>query len=247
MSTDTLNDLRAAWLATISAADRAGAQLHGAGPPGRRLPWQDAVTECWRALSLVYAGLAADRESPGGSVGDLLTGLRAARVDADRAAALAARVRWRLGATEDRLRRTRDVADVVAARRLATAITRLDLVAARLAVGGRRIDSSVAALTGELAARPSPPRPTSNDNDAHHANQATHDNRATDANQANHADHADHADYDDYDDGRADDDGSAAVIACGCRAASALVTRRHRLTRPRPHRRALTMIRERRW
>ncbi|MBM0233150.1 hypothetical protein JNW91_15535 [Micromonospora sp. STR1_7] len=102
MSVGTVDDLREAWLATIAAADRAGAHLHGAGPPGRRLPWQDAVTECWRALSLVYAGLAADRNSPAASVGDLVAGLRVARVDADRAAALAARVRWRLGATEDR-------------------------------------------------------------------------------------------------------------------------------------------------
>lgn len=59
MNPETVDDLRDAWLATIAAADRAGAQLHGAGPPGRRLPWQDAVTECWRALSPVYAGLAA--------------------------------------------------------------------------------------------------------------------------------------------------------------------------------------------
>ncbi|MGC4847930.1 hypothetical protein ACLQ3F_11860 [Micromonospora sp. DT15] len=213
MSTDAVDDLRAAWLATISATDRAGAQLHGVGPAGRRLPWQDAVTECWRALSLVYAGLAADRGSPGGSVGELLAGLRAARVDADRAAGPAARVRWRLSATEDRLRRTRKGVDAVAARHFAAAITRLDLVVARLAVGGCRIDRSVAALTGESAAPPPPARPTG------------------------------HRDAD-HDNGRA---GDAEVIACGCRAASVLVTRRHRLTRPRPHRRALTMIRERRW
>ncbi|MGI5519576.1 hypothetical protein ACQEUX_01290 [Micromonospora sp. CA-259024] len=116
MSTDTVDDLRDAWLATIAATDRAGAQLHGAGPPGRRLPWQDAVTECWRTLSLVYAGLAADRESPAGSAGEVLAGLPAARVDADRAAALAARVRRRLGATEDRLRRTGIVSDANATR-----------------------------------------------------------------------------------------------------------------------------------
>ncbi|MET7949586.1 hypothetical protein [Micromonospora sp. NPDC005324] len=236
MSTDSLDDLRAAWLATISAADRAGAQLHGTGPPGRRLPWQDAVTECWRALSLVYAGLAADRQSPGGSVGDLLVGLHAARIDADRAAALAARVRWRLIATEDRLRRTRKVADVVAARHFAAAITRLDLVVARLAVGGCRIERSVAALTGHSMAAPAchsvaapdgepaaPPRPADHDND----NDADHD-RASGAD-------------------RASDAGSAEVIARGCRAASALVTRRHRLTRQRAHRRAFTMIKERRW
>lgn len=130
-------------MATMAAADRAGAHLHGAGPPGRRLPWQDAVTECWRALSLVYAGLAADRNSPGGSARELLAGLRAARVDADRAAALAARVRWRLWAAGDRLRPTRIVADAIAARHVAAAISRLDLVGARLAVGGCRIDRTV--------------------------------------------------------------------------------------------------------
>ncbi|GAA2195421.1 hypothetical protein [Micromonospora lupini] len=147
---DPVDDLRDAWLATIAAADRAGAHLHGSGSPGRRLPWQDAVTECWRALSLVYAGLAADRASAAtATAGELLAGLRAARVDADRAAALAARTRWRLGAAEDRLRRTHSVADVVAARRFSAAITRLDLVVARLAVGACRIDRSVAGLTGE--------------------------------------------------------------------------------------------------
>ncbi|MFE9918891.1 hypothetical protein ACFYPG_27415 [Micromonospora sp. NPDC005553] len=244
MSTDAVDDLRTAWLATISAADRAGAQLHGAGPPGRRLPWQDAVTECWRALSLVYAGLAADRRSPGGSVGDLLAGLHAARIDADRAAILAARVRWRLSAAEDRLRRTREVADVVAARHLAAAITRLDLVVARLAVGRCRIERSVAALIGCSVATPDersiaaltgepgePPEPrqrpshsaTSHDTDAAHDNDSD-------------------ADHD-----RASDAGSAELIARGCQAASALVTRRRRLTRARAHRRALAMIRERRW
>ncbi|WP_433649765.1 hypothetical protein ACQP2C_24655 [Micromonospora zamorensis] len=205
MSTDTVDDLRTAWLATMSAADRAGTHLHGAGPPGRRLPWQDAVTECWRALSLVYAGLAADRNSPGGSAGDL----RDACVDADRAAALAARVRWRLGAAEDRLRRTRIAADEVAARHVAAAISRLDLVGALLAVGGCRIDRTVAALTGEPTA---PPRPTS------------HRNADSDS-----------------------DSDSAELVARGCRAASVLVTRRYRLSRPRRHRSALTMIRDRRW
>ncbi|MEU8154929.1 hypothetical protein AB0B94_14775 [Micromonospora sp. NPDC048986] len=162
---------------------------------------------------LVYAGLAAYRESPGGSVGDLLAGLHAARFDADRAAALAARVRWRLSAAEDRLRRTRKAADVVAARHIAAAITRLDLVVARLGVGSCRIERSVAALTEEPAAPPAPSRPASHDNDGEHDNHA----------------------------------GSADVIARGCHAASALVARRHRLTRPRAHRRALTMIRRRRW
>ncbi|MBQ1020502.1 hypothetical protein KBX71_21870 [Micromonospora sp. D93] len=121
------------------------------------------------------------------------------------------------------------MADVVAARQLAAAITRLDLVVARLAVGGCRIDRSVAALTGEPPAQPSPAQPTSDDNDADHHSRASHDNEA------------------DHDSDRVGDAGSAEVIARGSRAASALVTRRHRLTGPRTHRRALTMIRERRW
>ncbi|MEU8214213.1 hypothetical protein AB0C47_00405 [Micromonospora taraxaci] len=228
MSTDTVDDLRDAWLATISAADRAGAHLHGAGPLGRRLPWQDAVTECWRALSLVYAGLAASTRPPGSSAGDLLAGLRSARVDADRAAALAARVRWRLGAAEDQLRRTRIGADAVAARQFAAAITRLDLVGARLAVGGRRIDQSVATLNGALAA---PPGFVSRGDGA--------DDAGNDSNAGNDANHASDAGVDTRD---ADSDRvRAEQIACGCHAASALVVRRHR------RRRARMTIRRRRW
>ncbi|MEU7655092.1 hypothetical protein AB0C41_24095 [Micromonospora taraxaci] len=260
MSTDTVDDLRDAWLATISAADRAGAHLHGAGPLGRRLPWQDAVTECWRALSLVYAGLAAstrppgtsarqppgslntrspgtsarrsqegsDTRSPGSSVGDLLAGLRSARVDADRAVALAARVRWRLGVAEDQLRRTRIVADAVAARQFAAAITRLDLVGARLAVGGRRIDQAVAALIGVLAAPPRRSGGTETSGDAHRADTATSDIRsASDTGGDTRDAHSDRV--------------RAEQIACGCHAASALVARRHR------RRRARMMIRGRRW
>ncbi|MEV4499338.1 hypothetical protein AB0J84_27030 [Micromonospora arborensis] len=224
MSHDTVDDLRNAWLATIAAADRAGAYLHGAGqPPGRRLSWQDAVTECWRALSLVYAGLAADRRAPTGSAGDLLAGLRAARVDADRAAALAARVRWRLGATEDRLRRTRIVADAVAARRFAAAITRLDLVGARLAVGGCRIDRSVAALTGKPAALTGEPAALTGEPATPTGEPAAPPHRPTSVS---------HEDAD----SRSTDE-----IARGCHVASALVTRRRR------RRRRLTMLRERRW
>ncbi|MEU3456107.1 hypothetical protein ABZ671_21295 [Micromonospora sp. NPDC006766] len=149
----TLHTLRDAWLATIAAADRAGGHLDGVGPPGRRLPWQDAVTECWRALGLVYAGLSEARLAPE-SAGDLLDGLRAARADADRAAALAATVRWRLAATEDRLRHPYGDGGQqgpAAARRFAAAIARLDLVAARLAVG--------AASTGGPARSPARPNP----------------------------------------------------------------------------------------
>ncbi|MGC5330882.1 hypothetical protein [Micromonospora sp. DT62] len=161
-----VDGLRDAWLATIAAADRAGGLLHGAGPPGRRLPWQDAVTECWRALSLVHAGLGVARAGAG-SAGDLLAGLRAARADADRAAAEAARTRWWLAAAEDRIRRrpepsgptfggalpqrpgaARDPGDLAAAGRFRAAVARLDLVAARLALGGRAIDRWAAALAG---------------------------------------------------------------------------------------------------
>jgi hypothetical protein len=221
-----VDDLRDAWLATISAADRAAAHLHGAGPLGRRLPWQDAVTECWRALSLVYTGLAASTRPPGSSVGELLAGLRAAHIDADRAVALAARVRWRLGAAEDQLRRTRIVADAVAARQFAAAITRLDLVGARLAVGGRRIDQSVTALIGVLAAPPeSGSRGGSGDDAGNDSNAGNDANRAGDAG----------GDSSDSDRVRAEQ------IACGCHAASALVARRHR------RRRARMMIRGRRW
>ncbi|MGW5580047.1 hypothetical protein [Micromonospora chokoriensis] len=226
MSTDTVDDLRDAWLATISAADRAGAHLHGAGPLGRRLPWQDAVTECWRALSLVYAGLAASTRPPESSVGGLLAGLHCARVDADRAAALAARVRWRLGAAEDQLRRTRIVADAVAARQFAAAVTRLDLVGARLAVGGRRIDESVAALIGVLAAPPGRRGDTATNGDAQRADSTTSDYRS-----------ASNAGGDSPDSDRV----RAEQIACGCHAATALVARRHR------RRRARMMIRGRRW
>ncbi|MBQ1073067.1 hypothetical protein KBX06_07815 [Micromonospora sp. C31] len=176
--------LRDAWLATIAAADRAGGLLHGAGPPGgllhgagppgRRLPWQDAVTECWRALSLVHAGLGVARAGSG-SAGDLLAGLRAARADADRAAAEAARTRWWLAAAEDRIRRrpersgpasggalplrpdaAGDPGDLVAAGRFRAAVARLDLVAARLALGGRAIDRW-AALAGDPEPAPALP------------------------------------------------------------------------------------------
>ncbi|WFE52716.1 hypothetical protein [Micromonospora sp. WMMD1155] len=226
MTVGTVDELRDAWLATIAAADRAGAQLHGAGPPGRRLPWQDAVTECWRALSLVYAGLAGDRHSPAGSAGELLADLRAARVDADRAAVSAARVRWRLAAAEDRLRRTRSVADVVAAGHFAGAITRLDLVSARLAVGSRRIDQSVAALISVLAAPPVRSGGTATNGDTHRADSTTSDNRiASDAGGENPE----------------SDRVRAEQIAHGCHAASALVARRHR------RRRAPMMSRGRRW
>ncbi|MEV0329489.1 hypothetical protein AB0H63_24030 [Micromonospora echinospora] len=165
LTDDLVDDLRSAWLALIAANDRAGAYLHGAGSPTRRQPWREAVTECWRALGLVYAGLAearADPDTPAGST-SLLAGLRLARADADRAAALAARVRHRLGAAEDRLRRTGRADGLVAARRFAAASARLDLVAARLAVGARAIDRYAARLAGVPEPAPTPRGATGTD------------------------------------------------------------------------------------
>ncbi|SCL15847.1 hypothetical protein GA0070616_0849 [Micromonospora nigra] len=172
---DAVDRLRDAWLATIAAADRAGGLLHGAGPPGRRLPWQDAVTECWRALGLVHAGLGEARAGSG-NAGDLLAGLRLARADAHRAAAEAARTRWWLAAAEDRLRRrhraavdpprrtdarlpdhARQAGELAAANRFRAAVARLDLVAARLALGGRAIDRWAAALAGDPEPTPALP------------------------------------------------------------------------------------------
>ncbi|MFI9640044.1 hypothetical protein ACIG87_08245 [Micromonospora sp. NPDC051925] len=152
----TVDDLRAAWLVTLAAADRAGAQLHGAVPPGRRVPWQDAVVECWRALNLAYA--VPDEQ--GGSAGELLAELGRARLDAELATALIGVVRHRLGAAEDRLRRTGGAAELVAARRLGAARHRLDLAAARLAVGGRRVDRYTANLAGRPEPEPPPPPAT---------------------------------------------------------------------------------------
>ncbi|WP_328344489.1 hypothetical protein [Micromonospora sp. NBC_00421] len=152
----TVDDLRVAWLSTLAAADRAGAQLHGAGPPGRQVPWQDAVVECWRALNLAHAV----PDDAGGSAGELLAGLRAARLDAELATALVGVVRHRLGAAEDRLRRTGGAADLVAARRLGAARHRLDLAAARLAVGGRRVDRYAANVSGSPEPEPPPPPAT---------------------------------------------------------------------------------------
>ncbi|BCJ61225.1 hypothetical protein [Micromonospora endophytica] len=171
-----LDGLRDAWSATIVAADRAGSLLHGAGPLGRRLPWQDAVTECWRALGLLHAGLGEAR-AVSGAAGDLIAGLRTARNDADRAAAGAARTRWWLAAAEDGIRRAhrpqvshpasgvdgraRPVVPLTATRRFGLAVHRLDLVAVRLAVGQRAIDRWVAALHGH--SEPAPTLPIATD------------------------------------------------------------------------------------
>ncbi|MEH1013014.1 hypothetical protein V6U90_07875 [Micromonospora sp. CPCC 206060] len=159
---ESLDDLRTAWATIIVASDRAGAQAHGSGLTRRLAPWQGALTECWQALGLVYSGLTEARRdpaTPGGSAGELLAGLHAARADADRAAALAAAVRLRLIVAEDRLRRTGSPAGLLAARRWGAAVRRLDLVAARLAVGSRAIQRYADSLAG--VSEPAPPRPPS--------------------------------------------------------------------------------------
>ncbi|BCL12899.1 hypothetical protein [Micromonospora sagamiensis] len=139
------------------------------------LPWPETLTECWRTLALLYARLAEARTAtPGGTTGtisqsdrvaspasNILAGLRVARADAERVAALAARMRRRVSAAEDLLRRTAGVDALVAARRCATAVARLDLVAARLAIGARAADRHVARLAGTPAPAPGsrPARP----------------------------------------------------------------------------------------
>ncbi|MFI6230715.1 hypothetical protein ACIBCR_25780 [Micromonospora echinospora] len=114
-----------------------------------RLPWPETLTECWRALGTLHARLAEARTgAPAGSAESMLAGLRAAGVDAERAAALAARVRRQVSAADDLLRRTGGADALVAAGRCAAAVARLDLVAARLAVGARTVDRYAARLAG---------------------------------------------------------------------------------------------------
>ncbi|MBO4207459.1 hypothetical protein [Micromonospora echinofusca] len=156
-----LDELRTACAAIVTAADRAGSVLHGTGRLGNHpASFPRAVVDAWAALGAVYAGLDAARklpEAPSGNVGTMLAGLRAARNDAARAAASARVVRLRLTVAVDRLTRTQTPAGLVAARRLDAAIVRLDLVAARLAVGGRALDR-YAAVLGH-AGNPGRPKP----------------------------------------------------------------------------------------
>ena len=138
---------------------------HGQGGPApAQLP--PGTTDAWQALGEVYAGLHEARhlpDAPAGNAGRVLAGLRDARDNADRAAALATTTRLRLTVAADRLRRTGAPAALVAARRFTAAIARLDLVSARLAVGGQAIDRYAAALTHAASpprlALPAPPRP----------------------------------------------------------------------------------------
>ncbi|MEO3748895.1 hypothetical protein [Plantactinospora sp. B5E13] len=159
------DELRAACLTVEAAVDRATRQLVGADLPllhAGPTRWSGALTDAWAALNLVYAGIAEARKLPGAepaSVRELIDGLAAAQADAERAGGVVTRVRRQLATAEDRLRRTSgDPAARVAAARWRTAIARLDLVAARLALGARAIDRYVDSLTGTAP----PPRPRAN-------------------------------------------------------------------------------------
>jgi hypothetical protein len=159
--------VRAICAGIVTATDQAGSQLHSTDRADQRLTsFHRALTDAWQALGEVYAGLHDARhlpDAPVGSAGRVLAGLRGARDNADRAAALATSTRLRLTVAADRLRRTGAPAALVAARRFTAAIARLDLVTARLAVGGRAIDRYAAALTHAASparlALPAPPRP----------------------------------------------------------------------------------------
>jgi thioredoxin reductase (NADPH) len=157
----TLDDLRTVWTRVVTAVDRAASGLHGVDRAGQRTAvLHRAAVDAWQALGEVYLGLQqAQRlpDAPGASVAGVLAGLRAARADVADAAALATAVRQRLTVAADRLTRTGSAAGLVAARRSTAAIARLDLVCARLAVGGLALDRYAAALTH--AAGPPPPAP----------------------------------------------------------------------------------------
>ncbi|MEH1012766.1 hypothetical protein V6U90_06555 [Micromonospora sp. CPCC 206060] len=160
---DGLDELRTTCASIVTATDRAGSVLHGTNQAGNQpASFPRAIVDAWAALGAVYAGLDAARqlpEAPSGNIGMMLAGLRAARDDADRAAALATGVRLRLTVAVDRLTRTGSPAGLVAARRLGAAIARLDLVTARLAVGGRALDR-YAAVLGHAGSPGCPALPT---------------------------------------------------------------------------------------
>lgn len=149
------DELRAACLTVEAAVDRATRQLND-----QPTHWSGALTDAWAALNLVYAGISEARKLPGAEpagVRELVNGLAAARADAERAGGVVTRVRRQLAVAEDRLRRTSgDPAARIAAERWRTAIARLDLVAARLALGARAIDRYVDGLAGTT---PAPPKP----------------------------------------------------------------------------------------
>ncbi|MDG4788683.1 hypothetical protein O7626_22615 [Micromonospora sp. WMMD1102] len=156
-------ELRTACLAVQSALDRADRQITETDDPlstAALTRWHDALTDAWTALSLVHSGIAEARRLPGSvppSTQQRVDALAAARTDADRATVAVGRVRRQLAAAEDRLRRTStDAPARVAADRWRTAAARLDLVAARLALGARAVDRYAAALTGATQPPPHP-------------------------------------------------------------------------------------------
>ncbi|MBE1492272.1 hypothetical protein [Plantactinospora soyae] len=171
MSGDVTNgvspaELRAACLAVGAAVDPAHRQLAGVDrpqPQAEQAHWGDALTDAWQALGMLYSRISEARRPPGNaptSVRHVLVGLAAARADAERAGAVVGRVRRQVAAAEDRVRRAgADPSVRVAADRGRTTHARLDLVAARLAIGVRTIDRYADALSGAIQSRR--PRATS--------------------------------------------------------------------------------------
>jgi hypothetical protein len=156
----TIEPLRTACLAAQAAVDRASRQVDGVEhelPRTGLATWDSALNLAWQSLTIVYAGLAEARQLPGAEparISDVLTGLAEARLDAKRASSEVDRVRRQLATAEDWLRRADgDARAHAAAQRWARAGSRLDLVAARLAIGTRSLDRYAAKLAGT----PEPP------------------------------------------------------------------------------------------
>lgn len=153
---NALDPLREACLAAQSAANRARGRMPGSAHP---LPavalaaWHSARTLAWRALADVYEGIADARQLPDVGptrVGDIPAGLRAARADAERAATLAGQAREQIAIAQSWVRvAAADPRARAAADRWAIAIAQLDLVAERLAVGGRALDAYANEVAGE--------------------------------------------------------------------------------------------------
>ncbi|WP_326556827.1 hypothetical protein [Micromonospora sp. NBC_01796] len=151
----TVDALRAACLAATEALERASQQVDGVEHPLPRTAlanWDSALDLAWEALTTVYSGLAEARRLPHAephNIGYVLAGLKAARLGAGRAADQVDRVRRQLSTAEDWLRRDQDdPRALAAAERWAWAGRRLDLVAARLAIGSRALDRYAANLAG---------------------------------------------------------------------------------------------------
>ena len=87
----TVEPLRTACLAAAEAVDRASRQVDGVEhelPRTGLATWDSALDLAWESLTMVYAGLAEARQLPGAEptrIGDVLAGLKEARLDASRA------------------------------------------------------------------------------------------------------------------------------------------------------------------